>query len=148
MDFLLSVQLHYAINHGFKFTESARIKGNRESVKRDNNNIFDFMESEVYIRLNPAGCISSKDLYSIYRSWCDKNSMTPLKSRSFSYAIVTNAEKDHLEHCNNITNNSGRGVRGFTGVEAVALPKQDINGFYKVSERKDLQNIKDRKSVI
>ena len=35
--------------NGFKFTESARIKGNRESVKRDNNNVFDFMESEGYI---------------------------------------------------------------------------------------------------
>jgi len=28
-----------------KFTESDCIKANRESVKRDNNNIFDFMES-------------------------------------------------------------------------------------------------------
>ena len=121
--------------NGFKFTESARIKGNRESVKRDNNNVFDFMESEGYIRWNQDGCISSKDLYSIYRIWCEENSMTPLKPRSFSDAIVANAGKYHLEHCNNITNTSGRRVWGFTGVEAVALPKQDINGFYEVSER-------------
>ena len=32
--------------NNFKFTESERTKTNRESVKRDNNNIFDFMESE------------------------------------------------------------------------------------------------------
>ena len=36
--------------NNFKFTESDRIRANREAVKRDNNNIFDFMDSEGYIR--------------------------------------------------------------------------------------------------
>ena len=35
--------------NNFKFTESQRTKDNREAVKRDNNNIFDFLESEGYI---------------------------------------------------------------------------------------------------
>ena len=39
--------LRRLVKNGFKFTESDRIKDNRESVKRDNNNIFDFMESEA-----------------------------------------------------------------------------------------------------
>ena len=35
--------LQRLVANNFKFTESERTKTNRESVKRDNNNIFDFM---------------------------------------------------------------------------------------------------------
>ena len=38
--------LQRLVANNFKFTESDRIRENREAVKRDNNNIFDFMESE------------------------------------------------------------------------------------------------------
>ena len=114
-----------------KFTESDRIRENREAVKRDNNNIFDFMESEGYIRLKADASISSKDFYEIYRMWCEENSLAPLKARSFSDAMIANAGRFNLEHCNNITNSAGRRVWGFMGVEAIARPH--INGFYDVS---------------
>ena len=117
--------------NNFKFTESDRIRENREAVKRDNNNIFDFMESEGYIRRKADASISSKDFYEIYRMWCEENSLAPLKARSFSDAMIANARRFNLEHCNNITNSAGRRVWGFMGVEAVARPH--INGFYDVS---------------
>ena len=107
---------------------SDRIRENREAVKRDNNNIFDFMESEGYIRCKADASISSKDFYEIYRMWCEENSLAPLKARSFSDAMIANARKFNLEHCNNITNSAGRRVWGFMGVEAIARPH--INGFY------------------
>ena len=44
--------LQRLVKNGFQFTESDRTKRNRELVKRDNNNVFDFLESEGYIRLN------------------------------------------------------------------------------------------------
>ena len=119
-------RIHVANN--FKFSESDRIRENREAVKRDNNNIFDFMESEGYIRLKADASISSKLFYAIYRMWCEENSLAPLKSRSFSDAMIANARKYNLEHCNNITNSAGRRVWGFMGVEAIARPH--INGFY------------------
>ena len=56
-----------------------------------------------------------------------KNIMELLKLE----AMVANAKKFNLEHCNNITNSAGRRVWGFMGVEAVARP--NINGFYDVS---------------
>ena len=56
---------------------------------------------------------------------------TCLLYTSFSDAMVANAKKFNLEHCNNITNSAGRRVWGFMGVEAVARP--NINGFYDVS---------------
>ena len=55
--------LQRLVANNFKFTESDRIRENREAVKRDNNNIFDFMESEGYIRLKADASISSKDFY-------------------------------------------------------------------------------------
>ena len=120
--------LQRLVANNFKFTESDRIRENREAVKRDNNNIFDFMESEGYIRRKADASISSKDFYEIYRMWCEENSLAPLKARSFSDAMIANAKKFNLEHCNNITNSAGRRVWGFMGVEAIARPH--INGFY------------------
>ena len=125
--------LRRLVANNFKFTESDRIKGNREAVKRDNNNIFSFLESDGYIRLKADASISSKDLYSIYRIWCDENNLAPLKSRSFSDAVVANASKYNLEHCNDVTNSAGRQVWGFMGIEAIAKP--DINGFCGESQR-------------
>ena len=92
----------------FKFTESQRTRENREAVKRDNNNVFDFLESEGYIRLKADASISSKDCYDIYRMWCEENSLTALKRRSFSDALVAACGKYNLEHCNTITNSAGR----------------------------------------
>ena len=66
--------LRRLVASNFKFTESDRIRENREAVKRDNNNIFDFMESEGYIRRKADASISSKDFYEIYRMWCEENS--------------------------------------------------------------------------
>ena len=120
--------LQRLVANNFQFTESDRIRENREAVKRDNNNIFDFMESEGYIRRKADASISSKDFYEIYRMWCEENSLAPLKARSFSDAMIANAGRFNLEHCNNITNSAGRRVWGFMGVEAIARPH--INGFY------------------
>ena len=117
--------------NNFKFTESERTRANRESVKRDNNNIFDFIESEGYIRLKADASISSKELYEIYRMWCEENSLPSLKARSFSDSVVANLSRYNLEHTNKITNSAGRRVWGFMGIEAVARP--NINGFYDVS---------------
>lgn len=120
--------LQRLVANNFKFTESDRIKENREAVKRDNNNIFAFWESDGYIRLKADASISSRDLYAIYRIWCEENSLAPLKARSFSDAVVASVSKYKLEHCNNVTNPAGRRVWGFMGIEAIA--RLDINAFF------------------
>ncbi|WP_176255327.1 DNA primase family protein [Enterocloster alcoholdehydrogenati] len=124
--------LQRLVANNFKFTESDRTRENREAVKRDNNNIFDFLESEGYIRLKADSTISSKELYEIYRMWCEENNLTPLKRRSFSDAVIASQNKYNLEYCNRITNAAGRRVWGFLGIEAIARP--NINGFCSVSE--------------
>ena len=125
--------LQRLVANNFKFTESQRTQDNREAVKRDNNNVFDFLESEGYIRLKADCTISSKDLYEIYRMWCEENNLTPLKRRSFSDSVIASQSKYNLEYCNKITNAAGRRGWGFFGIEVVARP--NINGFSDVSER-------------
>ena len=125
--------LQRLVANNFKFTESQRTRDNREAVRRDNNNVFDFLESEGYIRLKADCTISSKELYEIYRMWCEENNLTPLKRRSFSESVIANQNKYNLEYCNKITNAAGRRVWGFFGIEAIAKP--NINGFSDVSER-------------
>ena len=125
--------LQRLVSNNFKFTESFRILENRESARRDYNNIYSFLESDGYICLKADSSISSKELYAIYRMWCDENSLTPLKARSFSDAVVASAASYNLEHCNNVTNSAGRRVWGFMGIEAVA--NTAISSFYGESPR-------------
>ena len=115
--------LQRLVRNGFKFTESDRARQNRELVKRDNNNFFDFMEAEDYIRLKADACISSKDLYTIYKMWCEENNLVALKARSFSDAVIANLKKYNLEHTNNIANSAGRRVWGYLGIEALVRPE-------------------------
>ena len=124
--------LQRLVANNFKFTESQRTRDNREAVRRDNNNVFDFLESEGYIRLKADCTISSKELYEIYRMWCEENNLTPLKRRSFSDSVIASQSKYNLEYCNKITNAAGRRVWGFFGIEAIAKP--NINGFSDISE--------------
>ena len=88
--------LQRLVRQNFKFTESPRIKANRENVKRDNNNVLEFLESEGYIRFQPEASASSKELYESYRLWCEENSMTALKNRSFSDAMIAVQTKYNL----------------------------------------------------
>ena len=121
--------LQRLVKNGFQFTESDRAKRNRELVKRDNNNVFDFLESEGYIRLKADACTSSKELYEVYKMWCEENSLNAIKSRGFSDALIANQRRYNLEHTNNITNSSGRRVRGFVGIEALVQPDLTPNGW-------------------
>lgn len=80
-------------------------------------------EAEDYIRLKADACISSKDLYTIYKMWCEENNLVALKARSFSDAVIANLKKYNLEHTNNIANSAGRRVWGYLGIEALVRPE-------------------------
>ena len=121
--------LQRLVKNGFQFTESDRAKRNRELVKRDNNNVFDFLESEGYIRLKADACTSSKELYEVYKMWCEENSLNAIKARGFSDALIANQRRYNLESTNNIVNASGRRVRGFVGIEALVQPDLTPNGW-------------------
>ena len=105
--------------NNFKFTESDRTRENREAVKRDNNNVYDFLDSDGYVRLKADMSASSKELYEAYQIYCTENNLPALKPRSFSEALIACQSRYNLEYCNNVTNAAGRRVRGFLGIEVL-----------------------------
>ena len=72
---------------------------------------------------------SSKELYEVYKMWCEENSLNAIKSRGFSDALIANQRRYNLEYTNNIINSSGRRVRGFVGIEALVQPDFTPNGW-------------------
>ena len=102
-------------------------------MKRDNNNVLEFLESEGYIRFQTESSASSKELYESYRLWCEENFMTALKNRSFSDAMIAVQTKYNLVHCNTIKNSAGRRVWGFTGVAVITKPSY-TDGFMDASQ--------------
>ena len=91
-------------------------------MRRDGNNILDFMDSNGYICLNADMSVSSKELYAGYSLWCDENGLVPMKQRTFSDFLVANQKKYNLEHANTFTNAAGCRVWGFLGNEVTARP--------------------------
>ena len=124
--------LQRQIANSFRFSESERVRANRDIVKQDANNALLFMESEGYISLTENGRISAKELYKIYSIWCEENNFSPLKQRSFSDFLIGNQKKYGIEHNNNQTNAAGRRVWGFSGIEPLLkLPMQTCDGWQK-----------------
>jgi len=90
------------------------------------------------ISSNPrATCTSSKELYEVYKMWCEENSLNAIKSRGFSDALITNQRRYNLESTNNIANSSGRRVRGFVSIETLVQPDLTPNG-WRAGVRKSL----------
>ena len=131
--------LQRLVKNGFQFTESDRAKRNRELVKRDNNNVFDFLESEGYIRLKADACTSSKELYEVYKMWCEENSLNAIQNNyQFTISERTAANlKEAMEQGNNIL--------GFLKSEGYFEIRQGAKcksaDFYKVYERWCLDNL-------
>lgn len=105
--------------NSFRFTESERTKANRETVKRDANNIITFLEATGFIRLAPGLSATSKELYAVYCVWCDENAMNPLSSNSFIKFLKNNERKYGLKYSNNHHNAEGKRVWGFKGIGVV-----------------------------
>ena len=119
--------------NNFRFTESERIQENREAVKRENNNIEAFLQSEGYIIRKADFSICTKELYAIYRMWCEENLFLALKEKTFCDCMVQLAGPHNLEHCNNTRNSAGRRVWGYMGIGALVAPS--IGGNYGASAR-------------
>ena len=74
----------------------------------ENNNVYDFLDSDGYVRLKADMSASSKELYEAYQIYCTENNLPALKPRSFSEALIACRSRYNLEYCNNVTNAAGR----------------------------------------
>ena len=109
--------LYRLMANNYQFTISARAKENMEAAVSDGNNIVDFMASVGYIRLKADYEVSSKDLYAVYKRWCDDNALNALAAKSLSSFLIEHADDYNLERSNRIHGGGGKLVRGFLGIE-------------------------------
>lgn len=105
------------INNNYKFTVSQRAQENMMAAVSDGNNIIEFLQSQGYFRFKADYEASSKDLYAVYRIWCDDNAMNSLSLKSFGSYLKQNADTYKLEYTNKIYIGSGKYARGFMGIE-------------------------------
>ena len=119
--FLWAIEgLHRLMSNNYRFTVSRRAEENMEAAIRDGNNIVEFLSSEGYIRFRADYEITSRELYAIYRQWCEDNAATALSSKSFAAYLIGHQSDYRLEYSNRV-NAKGRFVRGFVGIEPLII---------------------------
>ena len=111
--------LHRLIENDYRFTISEAAEENMTAAVSEGNNIVEFLNSEGYIRFKADFEASSRDLYSMYRRWCEDNAVSALSSKSFCSYLKQNERTYNLEYTNKVHMGNGRFVRGFMGIEVL-----------------------------
>lgn len=111
--------LRRLIANNYHFTVSERARENMAEAVSDGNNAIDFMKSEGYIRLKADAEASSRDVYAVYKLWCEDNVLHPLSARSLSAHLNENQREYNIEPTNNLYLPGGRRVRGYIGIEVL-----------------------------
>ena len=111
--------LRRLIANDYRFTLSERTHENMAEAVSDGNNAVDFMRSECYIRLKADAEASSRDVYAVYKLWCEDNVLHPLSARSLSAHLNENQREYNIEPTNNLYLPGGRRVRGYIGIEVL-----------------------------
>ena len=111
--------LHRLICNNYRFTVSEKSAENVETVKRNNNNIIEFLRSTGYIQFRADAEASSKSLYDAYTLWCEDNACHRLSASRLSSELAQNEALYNVEYTNNIYLSGGRRVRGFVGIEVI-----------------------------
>lgn len=65
---------------------------------------------------------SSKNLYAVYKQWCDDNALNSLSQKSFGSFLKQNESRYNLEYTNKVNIGGGRFARGFVGIELLQRP--------------------------
>ena len=111
--------LQRLIANNYHFTVSERARENMAEAVSDGNNAVDFMRSEGYIRLKADAEASSREIYAVYKLWCDDNALHALSARSLAAFLNENRREYNLEPTNNLYQPGGRRVRGYFGIEVL-----------------------------
>ena len=114
--------LRRLIANDFQFTLSQSALDNLNDAVSDGNNIIDFLASEGYIRFRADYEASSRNLYAVYKQWCEDNALSCLCQKSFCSFLKQNESRYNIEYTNKINIGGGRFARGFVGIEILQRP--------------------------
>lgn len=107
-------------SNNFRFTISEKACENMDAAIKDGNNVVEFLSSEGYIRFKADYEISSRELYSIYRQWCEDNTTTALSAKSFTAYLIGHQREYRVAYSNRVYD-KGKFVRGFVGIEPLIM---------------------------
>ena len=107
--------------NNFELTQSDTTMSEKEDLKSDSINIYDFLCDSDYLeyRLEKSYVSSTATLYEAYCDWCKANGTVPMALRSFSTFLKSNADDFSIEYSNHIKLFNGTSVRGFKGVKTI-----------------------------
>ena len=114
--------LRRLIANDFQFTLSQSALDNLNDAVSDGNNIIDFLASEGNIRFHADYEASSRNLYAVYKQWCEDNALSCLCQKSFCSFLKQNESRYNIEYTNKINIGGGRFARGFVGIEILQRP--------------------------
>lgn len=103
----------------YQFTISPAAAGTLCQTMMENNNMLLFMGSEGYFRYDDSGRATSRQLYMLYRDWCEDNAFTPYSACTFWNYLSGHAEDYGLRYSNNIPIGNGKRARGFYGIRVL-----------------------------
>ena len=67
---------------------------------------------------------STKELYAVYKLWCEDNALNPLTSNSFSRYLNENQTQYGIRYSNNVYTKDKCRVRGYIGIEPTEKVRQ------------------------
>lgn len=80
------------------------------------DNISLFWETPGLYVLDPKGRLPSREIYSIYESWCIRSDIPQCPQREFLLYTKKHAASLSLTHSTHIPDGTGKRVRGFYGI--------------------------------
>lgn len=116
--------LQRLIQNNYRFTISQQTKANMAAAVSEGNNVVDFMQSKGYITFFSEAEASTKELYAVYKLWCEDNALNPLTSNSFSRYLNENQTQYGIRYSNNVYTKDKCRVRGYIGIEPTEKVEQ------------------------
>lgn len=102
--------------NGFKISESIYSSREKEELKSDSVNIYDFIESS-YVEMDGQTRTTSARIYKAYLDWCAENATAAISLRSFTSFLKDNQDTFYISYDKNISIENGRLARGFKGIK-------------------------------
>ena len=105
----------------FHFTISERTLQNQAELRREEDSILDFFESEGYISFDEPAIATTTELYEAYCLWGNDNLIKIRSESSFSKELRQRADKLGLKYLKNasVDNKTSRGYKGICAIHTL-----------------------------
>ena len=115
----------------FEFTKSERLLQELAEKKLEENPMLRFVVESGWVAAVEGGAITSKQLLTAFRAWCNLNAVTEPAERTITTELKSAMEKNlPVEHTKNLRTEAGKCV-GFKGCELTSEARRSMySGYY------------------